>query len=116
MKTHLAITSPTGVASACGRGARMDTSASRTTCLNCQRQPEYIEAKANADAKAEAAFWAQTPGPARGQFDTENIVCRECDGDMFRPKGRSCYGHYEDYKCANCGHVTSRITETGMSF
>lgn len=44
------------------------------------------------------------------------MLCSECKHGYFRIGDRTCYGHYQDYVCANCGHKESRLTEKGMSF
>lgn len=111
LKTHLA-TGP--VTTACGIGRRTSTTPSRVDCRNCQNTPAFGQAKNTADAAIKAAFDAQEPRQFKPQFGRE-LVC-ECGSDLFRYKGRSCYGHYDDYVCAACGKETSRITETGMSF
>ena len=106
-KTHLTI--------GCGRGKNTTTDVYRVTCLSCQGTEAYAAAKEVADAEREARFLAQTPRQVREPWREGIITCRECGGDLFRYKGRTCYGHYEDYQCV-CGHVESRLTETGMSF
>lgn len=113
MKTHFSLNGDSfGV---CGRQARRKTHQTwRVDCLACKNYDEFKNAAAAADLAAEAAFWAQTPRKYTPQFGAE-LVC-ECGSDLFRYKGRSCYGHFDDYKCAGCGKETSRITETGMCF
>jgi hypothetical protein len=118
MKTHLAIMAKDGIKSACGRGARMDTNLNRVDCLNCQAQEVFITEKAKADAARQAAFRAQEPKTVLEPWHTEQkfITCNTCTGIYFRYRGRSYMGHYNDWVCSNCGGVTSRLTETGMSF
>lgn len=113
MKTHFQTVNETYAA--CGRPAkRMRTNVREVDCLNCKKESVYVAAKAAADLASEAIFWAQTPRKYSPQFGS-GLIC-ECGSDLFRYKGRSCYGHYDDYKCAGCGKDTSRLTETGMCF
>jgi hypothetical protein len=107
---------------ACGRavvtGTWVTPKVYRVTCLNCKTTPEFFDAKAEQDAARKAAFEAQEPRqyiePWRS--NTVAMVCSECSGQLFREGDRTCYGHYANYHCAACGHVESRLTETGMSF
>lgn len=100
MKTHFA-TKHNGPA--CGRPAkRVRENVRETDCSFCMKTEVYVEAKAASDA----AYKPQFGKP---------LVC-ECGSGLFRYKGRESYGHYEVYKCAECGTETSRMTETGMSF
>jgi hypothetical protein len=102
---------------ACGRQGKVITDrVGKVTCLNCQKSPEFIEAKAEVDAQLHAAFLAQTPREYREPWGEGVIRCSECGGQEFRMGNRTCYGHYQNYHCGACGHVESRLTETGMSF
>lgn len=119
MRTHFAVKPPmdaTAVA-ACGRGKRIDSNVYRVDCLNCQKQDAYILAKDEADSARHAAFMAQEPRQLMEPWDHSKAMrCRECGNGTFRIGDRTCYGHYQDYVCAECGHKESRLTETGMSF
>jgi len=104
---------------ACGRASNYVTdNLYRVTCLNCQKQPEFIEAKAEADAKREAAFWAQEPRTVVPQFGRVNddgvMECPWCEGVLWRERPRSLYSYH--YVCANseCGKSVHPMTETGM--
>lgn len=102
---------------ACGRAGRVITDrVNYVTCLNCKATPEFKEAKADLDAQREAAFQAQEPRQVGEPWQNGLIVCRVDGTDLFRYRGRSCYGHYDDWVCAECGTVASRLTETGMCF
>lgn len=114
MKTHFEH-GPHG--NACGRAsARSTTSVYAVDCLACQKSDQYAAAKDVADAAKHERFMAQVPRQIGEPWREGHIVCRECDGDLFRIGDRTCYGHYQNYVCAACGHVESRLTETGMSF
>lgn len=104
--------------SACGRGKNATAIARAVTCLVCKSRPDFIAAKAESDAARQAAFEAQVPREFAEPWHPRpvTIVCRECDGRLFRQGDRTCHGHYANYHCAACGHVESRLTETGMSF
>ena len=113
-KTHFTINDRT----VCGtiNPLRRTTIPQRTTCLKCTRQPEYLEAKGKEDEERKAAFMAQEPRTYKEPWKSGTIECSECGNTEFRIGDRTCYGHYENFHCANCGHVESRLTETGMSF
>lgn len=115
MKTHYEH-GPHG--NACGRvGNRSSTDVYRVDCLNCLKAEQFIEAKRIADEVRQAKFEAQVPRTYREPWgELDNITCRICNGDKFRIGPRGLYGHYENYHCAECGHVESRLTEIGMSF
>lgn len=87
----------------------------RTTCLRCASQPEFIDAQAKAAAAKMEAFLAQPPREFREPWRDGTITC-DCGSTMFREADRTCYGHYANYTCAECGANQSRLTETGMSF
>jgi hypothetical protein len=113
MKTHFG----TGPYSACkrGTGRRITENVHQVTCLLCTQTDLFIRAKTTADIARKEAFDAQVPRECSAQFGGP-VKCSECSGVLFRIGDRSCYGHYENYHCAGCGHVESRLTETGMSF
>lgn len=114
MKTHLAI-GPHG--NACGRvGNKYTTNVYSVTCLSCQNNHQFIEAKRIADEAKQQRFNEQIPRVVSEPWRDGNIECRECGHEYFRMADRTCYGHYDNYVCANCGHTESRLTETGMSF
>lgn len=107
-----------GSASACNRGKVITENVYRVTCLLCQNTPLFERAKTTADLARKAAFDAQEPRQMREPWHTEHkaMVCRECGNDTFREGDRTCYGHYANFYCAECGQCESRLTETGMSF
>ena len=118
-KTHFAVPATGGGTDpSCGRGfnSRRSDSVSRVDCIACRRTPEFQSAEAEDSRAREAAFMAQEPRTFGEPWREGIIVCRECQGDTFRRGDRTCYGHYENFHCASCGHVESRLTETGMSF
>ena len=100
----------------CGRGDTT-TNPYMVTCGLCQVKGDYIKAKEEADAVRKALFESQVPRTFMEPWNGKgNITCRDCGEDKFRHGDRTCYGHYDNFHCANCGHVESRLTETGMSF
>lgn len=113
---------------ACGRAsARSTTEAGRVTCLACQKSDQFIAAKKVADESRKAAFEAQKPHKIAEPWKQGHIICSgfvydlsdalsKCGNDLFREGDRSCYGHYQSFHCSKCGHIESRLTETGMSF
>lgn len=115
LKTHF-----TDGGSACGRGRFHLPDVSRVTCQVCQTKPAFIEAKAKADAEHKAAFEAQVPRlvmePWHKPYGQVQMVCKGCGGGRFRQGDRTCMGHYDNWHCAGCGHIESRLTETGMCF
>lgn len=112
-KTHFKMNNGT----ACGRPAtRTSDVVNRVTCLNCKKQPEFIDAQATALAKETERFMAQEPRQIAEPWKDGVITCDVCLGDKFREANRTCYGHYANYVCAGCGANQSRLTETGMSF
>ncbi len=116
MKIHFSLEGP---AVACRFKAKRWTAlVSRVDCLRCQKTPEFIEVKAAADKVKQEAFDAQEPRIIREPWHQEVVymVCKACGHNLFRYRGRSCMGHYEDHVCSRCGNVESRLTETGMSF
>jgi hypothetical protein len=110
MKTHLT--------QGCNRGKRLTTDVYQVDCEACKRTVPFQVAKEAADAAKQAAFLEQTPRHFREPWYQEDklIACRFCGGILFRQADRTCYGHYANYVCANCGNTESRLTETGMSF
>ena len=117
MKTHFAVpvAFSTEVVASCGRGKRLDSNVYRVDCELCKNRDAYILAKEEADRKKHDAFIAQTPRQFGEPWKDGIIVCQN-GHDLFRYRGRSCYGHYDDFVCSECGDVQSRLTETGMSF
>lgn len=117
-KYHFAVKAPFNAVAeaACGRGRHIVDNVYRVDCLNCQKQDAFILAKDEAESKRHAAFLAQEPRALAEPWKAGNIVCRNCGGERFRVGDRTCYGHYQDYVCADCSHKESRLTETGMSF
>lgn len=103
---------------ACGRtGQRSSTSIYAVTCLNCQKSGQFIEAKKVAERVKHERFMSQEPHEVREPWrDGLPMVCSGCGDVLFRDMDRSCFGHYDNWQCANCQHVESRLTETGMSF
>lgn len=101
---------------ACGREGRTTDQVNRVTCLNCKKQPEFIDEQTLALAKEAEAFLAQEPRRFAEPWKPGHIICDQCLGDQFRRGNRTCYGHYDNFVCAACGSTQSRLTETGMSF
>lgn len=113
-KTHYSV-GPHG--NACGRAsARTTTNVYAVTCLLCQGNSQFVAGKKIADDARKAALAAQVPHGVREPWREGDIACRQCGGELFRNLDRTCYGHYDNWACAACGHVESRLTETGMSF
>ena len=124
MKKHYAPTGePKGV---CGRSFGVHGGTSNTfdvTCGSCILRNQFQEDHQKAVIAKEAAFMATTPRQFAEPWNDGIIVCRgkveggyPCDSTLFRQADRTCYGHYDNFKCSECGHVESRLTETGMSF
>jgi DNA-directed RNA polymerase subunit RPC12/RpoP len=101
---------------ACGRGTRLTENVHQVDCRACGKRPEYIDAMATAQAAKLEAFLAQEPREFAEPWREGKIVCGGCMGTLFREADRTCYGHYANYVCAQCGETTQRLTETGMSF
>lgn len=103
---------------ACGREGWTTERVGNVTCLNCQKRPEYITAENERQIQHKAAFEAQTPRRIREPWHQEVVymVCKQCGHNLFREGDRTCYGHYAEYYCGQCGGNESRLTETGMSF
>ena len=106
---------------ACGRSGKVGTDrVSNVTCLNCQKQPEWVEAKAEQDAKRQAEYEAQTPRevkPLFGRVNADGVMeCSTeyggCGGTLWREKPRSLFSYH--YVCANCDKSVHPMTETGM--
>lgn len=124
-KTHLYANSTTVTVAACGRYLgtkyRGTQVTSKVTCLNCKESEAFALHDARQRLAAEQAFEAQEPREYREPWREGVITCdrlvfgEPCKSTQFRYKGRSCYGHYDDYQCAKCRGETSRLTETGMS-
>lgn len=114
MKVHLNVEG----ASLCGRGSSLHKSPRAVTCNLCRNSERFAKVKEADDKRRHEAFMSQVPRQIREPWLTMpvNITCRECQGNLFREGDRTCYGHYANFHCANCGHVESRLTETGMSF
>lgn len=105
-------------AAVCHRSAkpgRLTRDARRVTCLDCKKDVRWHAAWIDQRKAVEAAFEATEPREFSEPWRTGTITCNACGSTRFRAQGRSCYGHYEDYQCADCRKVTSRLTETGMS-
>lgn len=114
MKTHYEH-GPHGTA--CGRASsKTTTNVYRVDCGVCQKRDPFVAAKKVADDARHEAFMAQEPRRITEPWKEGHIICRNCDGDLFRIGDRTCYGHYNNFHCANCGNIESRLTETGMSF
>ena len=114
VKTHYATGADSDV-SVCGRGKRLSSNTRYVDCGLCQNKSEFIKARDEAAAQREAEFQAQTPRAFGEPWRDGNITCK-CGSQLFRYRGRSCHGHYDDFVCSMCGETTSRLTETGMSF
>jgi hypothetical protein len=112
-KTHYAH-GPHG--NACKRAsAKGTTNVYRVDCLACQKSDQFTAAKVEADAKRHETFMAQEPREF-GEPWKDGIITCMMGHTLFRYAGRSCYGHYDEYVCAECGDAQSRLTEAGMSF
>lgn len=116
MKTHY--TPDNSNETACGRESkRVTTNTFEVDCRSCIIRNSFQQAHHLAGIEKEKRFLAQ-PGrtimePWRhGEF----MSCKSCGGNYFRTGDRTCYGHYDNFHCINCGNVESRLTETGMSF
>jgi predicted nucleic acid-binding Zn ribbon protein len=113
-KTHLATDSKSVACYRYRNGSmRWSLDPRRVTCLDCKKSEEFVEAYAEQAVKQAEAFAAQTPRQFEEPWGQGRIVCRKCQGDLFRDNGRSL-DHYR-YVCAECGETTLRLTETGMS-
>lgn len=88
----------------------------RVTCLNCQDQPEYIEAVKAVKAAQDAEFAAQTPRtivPQFGRVNADGVMeCPWCSGVLWRERPRSLFSYH--YVCEGCGKSVHPLTETGM--
>lgn len=112
------------LATAHGWTACMRSNAARTTttvrqvdCRLCQDTLVFKNLKEADDAARKAAFDAQEPRIVAEPWQRDTtMICKACGHDRFRHADRTCYGHYDNWVCANCGHTESRLTETGMSF
>jgi hypothetical protein len=114
MRTHFALIA-TGH-SVCGRGFRVTDRTPEVDCQLCLNSEQFEQANAAYLHAKDKAFWEQTPKPMREPWREGLMTCSKCSHQLFRDRDRSCYGHYSNHQCANCGHVESRLTETGMSF
>lgn len=112
MKTHFKLS--TGPA--CGRGKRSTDHAHEVTCGLCMRDEHYRKAMIDLNAKKAQQFAEQIPTRVKEPWREGSIECGNCGSDLFRIGDRTCYGHYENYHCAKCGNIESRLTEIGMSF
>ena len=96
----------------CGREAVSTTSVHSVNCLNCKKQPEFVEAQVAATVAAAEAFANQTPVQVMNPWDGKPISC-SCGHDRFRSNGRSLDTY--NWVCAACGKTSHTMTETGMS-
>jgi hypothetical protein len=115
-KTHFQLE---GTIAACGRSPKkwaLTDNALRVTCGQCATKPAYIDALAVAAAEKMERFLAQEPRTIKEPWMEGTMTCSNCGGEKFREADRTCYGHYSNHVCADCGHNESRLTETGMSF
>lgn len=118
-KTHFSVDPANSLDVACGRNVNdfgQTPFVERVTCQSCKGKGEYNRALRDHLLLKEQRFLAQAPREYREPWNDGNIACRECSGVLFRIGDRTCYGHYENYHCDECGHVESRMTERGMSF
>jgi hypothetical protein len=120
LKTHFAVKPPFDASetAACGRGrnGHMTADTYGVTCLSCKGKDSFILAEDEAKSARHARFMAQEPRQMAEPWKDRQVICSKCSGDLFRYGDRTCYGHYQNFHCAACGHVESRLTETGMSF
>lgn len=115
IKTHFAIMAKDGVASACGRGARMDTSTFRVTCGSCIIRNVFQEEHQKAVWAREEAFHAQVPTtvvPQFGRVNDDGVMECKCGGVLWRERPRSLFSYH--YVCAACGSSVHPMTESGM--
>lgn len=114
MKTHFRFNGE----AECGIDSkRLTNLANEVNCKKCMKKKAFKYAIAEYEAQHMRNFMAQ-PGRTimepwkHGEF----MSCSSCGGNYFRTGDRTCYGHYDNFHCIKCGHVESRLTETGMSF
>lgn len=112
-KTHLTTGSDIACHRFAGTRTRKTADWRRVSCLDCQKATVYTDAVVEATVKAAEAFANQTPRQFEEPWGKGRIVCRKCQGDLFRSNGRTL-DHYL-FVCAECGETTQRLTETGMS-
>lgn len=114
MKTHFEH-GPHGTA--CGRASsKTTTNVYRVDCGACVKRDSFLAAKDAADEAKHLAFLAKEPREYREPWDKGIITCNWCGNTAFRLGERTCYGHYDNFHCANCNAIESRLTERGMSF
>ena len=118
-KTHFSTDPANSLAVACGRTVNdfaQTPFVDRVTCGTCRNRDVFIQAKADEDARRQAAFEAQVPRTIVPQFGRVNddgvMECRQCQGTLFREKPRSLHSYH--YVCAGCGTSVFPLTETGM--
>lgn len=97
------------------RSLNINTNTFRTDCGSCILRNEFQEAHQKAVLAKEAAFQAQEPREYGEPWKDGVITCKN-GHTLLRYRGRSCYGHYDDWECSQCEDKPSRLTETGMSF
>jgi hypothetical protein len=119
MRTHFA-TGPAVIGrpevAACRPGGkRLTSNVYAVDCLNCKNKAAYQVAKKVADDARETKFQAQEPREYGEPWHDGVITCKN-GHTLLRYRGRSCYGHYDDWECSQCDDKPSRLTETGMSF
>lgn len=117
-KTHFSVDPANSLDVACGRTVNdhgQTPFVERVTCGACKNRGEYDRAMKDHLIAKEKSFMAQTPRQYGEPWRDGIIVCQN-GHDTFRLGDRTCYGHYDNFVCATCGDVQSRLTETGMSF
>lgn len=117
-KTHFSIDPANSLAVACGRTVNdhgQTPFTARVTCGTCKSRKAFKEQEVKDKAAAHERFMAQEPREFGERWRDGLITCQN-GHTLFRYAGRSCYGHYDEYVCAECGDGQSRLTETGMSF
>lgn len=113
MKTHFRFNGE----AECGIDSkRLTNLANEVDCQKCMKKKAFKYAISEYEAKRERQFNEQIPRVMREPWWDGYIECRSCGGKYFRQGDRTCYGHYDNYVCSNCGHVESRLTEIGMAF
>jgi hypothetical protein len=100
------------------RSLNINTNTFEVTCLVCISRNAFKAAHHKAVEAKHAAFLAIPPREMFEPWHEGNVpmVCSNDGGVLFRIGDRTCYGHYQNFHCASCGHVESRLTETGMSY
>lgn len=117
-KTHFSIDPANSLAVACGRSVNdhgQTPFTARVTCGTCKSRDAFKEQEVKDKAAKHERFMAQEPREYREPW-RDGLITDSQGHTLFRMGDRTCYGHYENFHCSECGEVVSRLTETGMSF